>query len=102
MKSGNLPTINLTVQNLYNKNQFVMWLTVKKDYYIIFQSYSSEIAIYNFHKQALYINEKYINYSKTTSKHLYIFINEYTNYTCHNLKELQELIKEGTIHTYRR
>lgn len=97
-----LPSINCKVQNLYNKNQFLIRLDTKASMYFIFQSYKSEIAIYNRIKQELYINEEYINYSKTTSKHLYIFINEYTRFSCHNLKELTQLIKEGTIKTYRR
>lgn len=96
-----LPKIRCRVENLYNKNQFVIFTNVNKKEYIIFQSYSSEIAIYHINGD-LYINDKYINYSKTTSKHLYLFINDYTRFSCHNLPELKQLIKEGSIKTYTR
>ena len=70
-----LPKINCCVSNLLNKNQFLIRVSVRGVEYLVFQSYSSEIAIYNTESQKLYINERYINYSKTTSKHLYYFIN---------------------------
>ena len=97
-----LPTLKVKVSNLYNKNQFIIEVSTLNKDYLIFQSYKSEIAIYCYNTKELYINEYYINYSKTTSKHLYIFINEYTPYTAHNLKELNEAIKDKQILTYRR
>lgn len=97
-----LPNLKCKVSNLYNKNQFLIEVTTHNKDYLIFQSYKSEIAIYFYDKQELYINEYYINYSKTTSKHLYIFINEYTRFSCHNLQELKQLIKEQQIKTYKR
>lgn len=97
-----LPIVNCKVANLCNKNQFVISFDNHRDSYLIFQSYKSEIAIYNQLTRELYVNEYYINYSKTTSKHLYIFINELTCFSCHSLPELRELINQGTIHTYKR
>lgn len=97
-----LPKINCCVSNLLNKNQFLIRVSVRGVEYLVFQSYSSEIAIYNTESQKLYINERYINYSKTTSKHLYYFINTYTRHTAHDLKELRSLIKEKSITTYNR
>ena len=97
-----LPQLKCKVSNLYNKNQFIIEITSLNKEYLIFQSYKSEIAIYSREKRTLYVNEYYINYSKTTSKHLYIFINEYTPFSVHNLQELKQLIKEKQILTYKR
>ena len=102
MKKNRLPQLNCKVSNLYNKNQFIIEITSNKKEYLVFQSYKSEIAIYSYKTQMLYINENYIGYSKTTSKHLYIFINEYTRFSVHSIDELKQLIKENQILTYRR
>ena len=97
-----LPQLRCKVDNLYNKNQFIIGIDTLNKSYLIFQSYKSEIAIYCYNTRQLYINEYYIGYSKTTSKHLYIFINEYTPFSVHNINELKQAIKDGQISTYRR
>lgn len=102
MSKLNLPNLKCKVSNLYNKNQFIIEITTHNKDYLIFQSYRSEIAIYCYITRTLYVNEYYINYSKTTSKHLYIFINEFTPFSVHNLHELQQAIKEKQIATYKR
>ena len=102
MPKVNLPNLKCKVNNLYNKNQFIIEITTHGKDYLIFQSYKSEIAIYCYNTRTLYVNEYYINYSKTTSKHLYIFINEFTPFSVHNLNELHQAIKENQSSTYRR
>lgn len=82
------------VHNFYNKNQFI----IHTPNAIIFQSYRSIIAIIL--NGELYIDNYYINYSKTTSKHLYLFIRDYTKYDVYNLKDLYKLIKEEVFKTY--
>lgn len=86
--------LNARVSNLHNRNQFV----IKTGCYKVFQSYDSIIAVYDETRNDLYVVEEFINYSKTTSKHLYIFMREECNiYTVSNLKELNKQIKKGTI-----
>ncbi len=97
-----LPSLKYGISNLCNKNQFLIEITSNNKEYLMFQSYKSEIAIYSRKTETLYVNEKYIGYSKTTSKHLYIFINEYTRFSVHSLDELKQLIKENQILTYKR
>lgn len=97
-----IPSINVYVENLHNKNQFVIkFKTTKGDDWSIFQSYSSECALYNSKSRKLYLNRN-CWLSKTTSKHLYIFINEYTPFSAHNRKELEELIIDGDCIEYTR
>lgn len=60
------------VSQLENKNQFL--IETPKDLY--FQSYDSVVARYNKASHTLYLNKNW-DYSNTTRKHLYIFINEY-------------------------
>lgn len=96
-----LPTIKVSVENFHNKNQFLIRYTNSRDNWIMFQSYGSECAMYNQNTGTLFLN---LNcwLSKTTSKHLYLFINEMTRLSCHNCNELKELIEEKEIKTYRR
>lgn len=75
-------------------NQFIIF-----DYtngIITFQSYTSCIAEYNIENGSLKLYPKY-NYSRTTSKYLYQFLQEYTdcNITCK--KELEKVINNGII-----
>ena len=77
----------VSVQQLDNKNQFVITYSYKDketnefERVVCFQSYRTLIAIYYPYKNRLYINLHYWDYSKTTSKHLKMFINEYTSFT---------------------
>ena len=83
------------VENLYNRNQFL----IRVDGRIYFQSYESIIAF--IHNDEIYIDVDFINYSKTTSKHLYIFLREYAELNINNLKELNNFIKRKFIKLYR-
>lgn len=80
----------MKVRNLYSSkgnkvpNQFVIELENK----IVFQSYNSVIAEVT--KGIIYLDPVYYNYSKTTSKYLYMFLNM-------NKKQLQDGLKSGKI-----
>lgn len=84
---------HIEVKQLHNKNQYV----IRTNCLTIFQSYESIIAFFDDIKQNLYIYKRFINYSKTTNKHLYIFINEYTNLSINNLKDLNKAIKRNQV-----
>lgn len=75
----------MKVRQLANKNQFVM----EDGEQIIFQSYNSVIAIYGKEKDVLVLGCDW-DYSKTTLKHLYIFIDEELPYFMPLVKQLQE------------
>ena len=75
------------VEQLYNKNQFVIFYS---DGLTAFQSYNTIICIFDNCSGKLYINWHYWDYSKTTSKHLKIFINEYT---CYNYESKNQFLK---------
>lgn len=64
----------IKVKQLENKNQFI----VINDNFVYFQSYNSLIAVYDKEKSVLSLGSDW-NFSKTTLKHLYIFIDAYCN-----------------------
>ena len=84
----------MKVKNFYNKNQFLIEEGEKK----VFQSYESTIAIVENDKIILGVDW---NYSTTTSKHLYLFLEEYTNINFYGItnkrKYIEKLIKENKI-----
>lgn len=63
-----------SVQQFYNKNQFI--INTEKE--ITFQSYDSTIATINKKTGVLTLGEDW-DYSKTTLKHLYLFLTDYKN-----------------------
>ena len=65
----------MKVQNFYNKNQFIIF---GGDAIVTFQSYNSIIA--KIDKNGTLFLGKNWNYSKTTLKHLYLFINNYFSF----------------------
>ena len=65
-------------------NQFVIEMKDK----IFFQSYNSIIAEVS--HGIIYLDPVYYNYSKTTSKYLYMFLNM-------NKKQIQDNLKSGKI-----
>ena len=79
----------MKVQNFHHLNQFVLhdW---KKTY---FQSYDSMICKVD---DSLHTIEFWRDwdYSKTTSKHLYMFLDEYTDLWILNKKQIQKMIDE--------
>ena len=64
----------MKVRQLENKNQFIM----ENEKEVIFQSYNSIIAIINKTTKNLTLGCDW-DYSRTTLKHLYIFLREYKN-----------------------
>lgn len=82
----NKSLVKVFVEQLANKNQFVIWYRSNDEEVVAFQSYRSLIAIY--HKgdylekrpDVLEINWDKWDYSKTTLKHLKMFINGYTSF----------------------
>ena len=67
--------IDVMIHQLNNKNQFVL----KHKNMIYFQSYDSLIASYDTNTQKLILGCDW-DYSNTTRKHLYIFLNEYCGF----------------------
>lgn len=61
-----------SVQQFYNKNQFI--INTEKE--ITFQSYDSTIATINKKTGVLTLGKDW-DYSKTTLKHLYLFLQDY-------------------------
>lgn len=85
----------LYVGQLANKNQFIIYY----DNGVAFQSYCSLIAVLS--GQHLFINWNKWDYSKTTLKHLKMFINEYTPYTYENKQQfLKEIRNNEMIKTF--
>ena len=91
----------IKVEQLANKNQFVIHCVDREGNKVIcFQSYDSLIAIYDLYK--LLINWYKWDYSKTTLKHLKIFINDYTHYEYENKQQFMKLIiNDKTIGTFK-
>ena len=69
-------------------NQYVIEADNNKYNYSIFQSYDSSIVLKNHDTGKIFLDEKYWNYSVTTSKYRNQFLNETT-------KETQAKINSG-------
>ena len=69
------------VEQLANKNQFVITYVDGNKTLLFFQSYRSLVAVYDTEDKTLYVSWQYWDYSKTTSKHFKMFVNEFTPYT---------------------
>lgn len=82
------------VSQFYNKNQFI--ITTNEGTY--FQSYDSVIA-YKDRKTGIIKVTPYWDYSNTTRKHFYLFLEDYTRYTPSGKKceYVRNLIKENKI-----
>lgn len=85
------------VKNIINNNgnpavnQFVITDGDK----VFFQSYDSMVAMWDKKARKLYVT-RYWDYSATTRKHFYIFLNDYTAVRGTRENILQEL-RDGTI-----
>ena len=94
----------MKVRQLENKNQFIL----EDDKKLIFQSYESTIVVYDKKKKTIIFGEDW-DYSNTTRKHLYIFIDEElpdnenthelikTKYTNNRKKAIQQLINDKKL-----
>lgn len=67
----------MKVEQFYNKNQFIIF---GGDAMFTLQSYNSIVAKID-NKGTLILGNDW-DYSKTTLKHLYLFINDYFNFLC--------------------
>lgn len=82
------------VKQLHNKNQFVIIDTTTKK--IVFQSYESKIAEYDLQSKELTLFSDW-DYSNTTRKHLYLFINEYTPIIIPDVKNKRLWIEKNIL-----
>ena len=62
------------IRQFYNKNQFIM----NDEKKIVFQSYDSIVAVIDKKTGVLSLGADW-DYSYTTRKHLYLFLNDYKN-----------------------
>lgn len=98
MNNNNLLTCK--VNQFYNKNQFVITCDNNNNNFITFQSYNSIICIIDYKNKILTFWLDY-DYSKTTSKHLYLFLKEYFIYQDYNKKIVNNLIKDWQYKDYK-
>jgi len=82
----------MLVKKYYHNNQYI----ISNEGTVYFQSYKSLIASVSRNKVTLY---KDWDYSRTTLRHLYLFLKEYSSIDNKflNKKGIEKLIKEGTI-----
>lgn len=87
----------MKVQQLINDkgnaaaNQFV----IEDGNRTVFQSYKTIIAEIN--SDYIALDRNALDYSRTTSKHLYIFLRDYTLYPVQNRKDVERLLNEGKL-----
>lgn len=72
----------MKVKNFYNKNQFL----IESDELIEFQSYESLVASINKKTGTLTLGLDW-DYSKTTTKHLYLFLNDFKYILNYEIRE---------------
>lgn len=90
----------MKVEQFYNKNQFI--IEDEESGKIYFQSYESIVAIWDKTSQTLTLGRDW-DYSKTTSKHLYLFIDDCCFVKDFNIdsktkkQDIQKLIDKGII-----
>ena len=88
--------MNYGVKNIINErgnsaaNQFI----IKTDKAVYFQSYNSVVCKLDGVNIVL---SSYWDYSKTTLKHLYIFLRQHGYYTLCSTKEMRKAIKDGRV-----
>ena len=87
--------VKVRVEQLHNKNQFVIYYNDNnRDRHLVaFQSYDTLIAILEGEK--LYISWENWDYSKTTLKHLKLFVNEYTPFVYETKHQFLNLIRSN-------
>jgi len=87
------------VEQFYNKNQFRIYGEGENS----LQSYDSlvvNIRLDNYNKQIITLGRDW-DYSNTTRKHVYLFLDNYTNINLYGVenkrKYVNELIENGTL-----
>lgn len=87
------------VTQVCNKNQFDITINDKPYATHYFQSYDTLIAFYSDRDCELYINLLAYNYSRTTMKHLLIWLNRH-GFNYYDSKLLKKAIKKGLVKTF--
>lgn len=82
-----------TLKQLAN-NQVVVCEGNYGEYKYEFYSYGTLIATYEEETRRLTLTE-YYDYSRTTSKYLKVFLNDYCNFYYNNTQELRKIIQKG-------
>lgn len=95
-----MKTINCKVNQFYNKNQFVIFSKDTENDFITFQSYESIICIIDYKNKTIQFWIDY-DYSKTTWKHLNLFLKEYFTYDNRNRKLINKIIKDWYYNNYK-
>ena len=88
--------VKVRVRQLANKNQFVIYYNNENNpclNVVCFQSYATLICYYSSNENKLYINYSMYDYSKTTLKHLKMFINEYTPFNYDNKTQFDNFLQ---------
>ena len=97
IKLNNL--IKVSCEQFHNKNQFIVRYYERKPAprvstdFVAFQSYKTLIAIFCPNTHIIYVNWSKCDYSKTTMKHLKMFINEETCYQYDNKMQFLHFLK---------
>lgn len=81
----------MKVKQFYNKNQFVIY---GGDAIVTLQSYNSIVAKINKKGTLIFGNDW--NYSNTTLKHLYLFLNDYKDFAGDFTKNLIDKVLKST------
>lgn len=90
----------IKVSQFHHQNQYEILVKYEDKKYVIFQSYDTVIAIYCYEDDELYLSRYNWDYSRTTLRHLYLFINTHTMMFCHSLNDIMNLLREGHIQFY--
>lgn len=89
---------NIRISQLINdrKNGATNQFVVETDKGRYFQSYDTIIAFVPYNSDDIVLSNDW-EYSKTTSKHLYIFLRDYTNFYVNSRKDILRGIKEKKV-----
>lgn len=82
------------VKNFHHLNQFVL----ENDWTCIFQSYNSTICKVDYFNKIIIFWKDY-DYSRTTTKHLKLFLNEYLSNVFEKTKDIEKIIKDWIFNT---
>jgi len=87
----------MKVSNLVNDkgNSAVNQFVITRNDKTVFQSYKTTIASVDVHGVTL--DRDALDYSRTTSKHLYIFLRDFTPFQVSTRKDVEKLINAGDI-----
>ena len=90
----------IEVRQFHHQNQYEIFVTWNDGKYVIFQSYNTVIAVYSYDECKMYLSRDMWDYSRTTLRHLYLFIKIYTYYMPHSKSDIMDLLREKKLHFY--